>query len=133
MHKKCLTLIDTSIILLIAYNEASLDSFIEATMGCEVVVLSSVIDELNRMKNLQDNRSKKALWALNNIVNNFMIVHIDSTGNVDQDLINFALNKIKEFKVFIATVDSDLKNKALLKGIGVIFYRKSKNRFEVIP
>jgi len=133
MYKKCLTLIDTSIILLIAYNEASLDNFIEATMGCEVVILSSVIDELNRMKDLQDNRSKKALWALNNIVNNFMIVHIDSTGNVDQDLINFALNKIKEFKVFIATVDNDLKNEALLKGIGVIFYRKSKNRFEVIP
>ncbi|ADM27060.1 PilT domain-containing protein [Ignisphaera aggregans DSM 17230] len=133
MYKKCLTLIDTSIILLIAYNEASLDNFIEATMGCEVVVLSSVIDELNRLKDLQDNRSKKALWALNNIVNNFTVVHIDSTGNVDQDLINFALNKIKEFKVFIATVDSDLKNKALLKGIGVIFYRKSKNKFEVIP
>jgi len=133
MHKKCLTLVDTSIILLIAYNEASLDSFIEATTGCEVVILSSVIDELNRMKDLQGDKSKKALWALNNIVNNFTIVHIDSTGIVDQDLINFALNKIKEFKVFIATVDSDLKNKALLKGIGVIFYRKSKNRFEVIP
>ncbi len=133
MYKKCLTLIDTSIILLIAYNEASLDALIEVTMGCEVVVLSSVIDELNRIKSLQDDKSRKALWALNNIVNNFIVIHIDSSGNVDQDLINFALNKIKEFKVFIATVDNNLKNRALAKGIGVIFYRKSKNRFEVIP
>ncbi len=133
MYRRCLVLIDTSVILMIAHNEASLEDLIEVIAGCKAVVLSSIINELNKIKDSQNLKSRRALWALNNIVNNFDIIYVNSTGNVDQDLIEFALSKIKEFKVFIATVDIDLKNKALMQGIGVIFYRKAKNKFEIVP
>lgn len=132
MSIKCLAIIDTSVLLLIAYNKIPLENLLETLAECRKAVLSSTVEELKRIGLSKGEKASKANWVLNNIIKNFEIIEVESSGDADRDLLKYALEKSKELRIIIVTADFELKDAALRYGIEVAVPRISKNRFMIV-
>ncbi len=129
MSMKCIVVLDTSFLLMIADGYPLLDLLREALPHCEIVVPSVVVMELEKISREQSIRSNKARWVLNNIVSKMRIYPVDPGihGKTDDVLLSIA----EKNRFIIATVDMELKKRARVKKIPVAFFRKSKFRVEV--
>lgn len=134
--RRCLALVDTSALLLVAFNEASLDDLRESLEGCEPAVTEAVVHELETIsKGSKLKRAKAAKWVLENVVSTFTTVCrnvLTSRGlGTDEMIIECALSLMaKGLEVLIITADVGLRRRATSKGIAVLFYHASERLFE---
>ncbi len=82
----------------------------------EILTLSTVIDELKKIK---DKKAAKVGLELLKIHN---VRIIPTEGNVDEKIIETA----KKLKAVVFTNDKELKNKCIKQGIPVMFVRKKR-------
>lgn len=134
-RSSCIAVVDTSVILLISLKEAFLDDLVNLIPECDLVILSPVIDELKFIAS--EGGTKKsyvAKWALENLLRffNTIGITIERQRGVDDIIIEFAEAIKKSKKVLIITADRELKNKALERGIDVVWYRRERRGFEIL-
>ncbi len=98
----------------------------------ELIVLSSVLDELERLKEQVKKRSDRDAFALTlSILEHYIkkgkikIIHVKKE-NADESIIEMAKNN----KVTVATADKELKRK--LKGKARILVVRNKSHLELI-
>lgn len=128
---KCVALIDTSIILLIAKNILKYEDLVVSMEGCVPAVTTSVINELTSIASKRTERGRIALWALNNLVPKFMVIPEDSTGKPFDETVVEIVKKLQGVaKTVVVTADIELKNALIKQGVSVVWYRKAKNRLE---
>lgn len=131
----CVAIVDTSILLLISLREARLDDMMECIAGCTPIVPTPVVRELQVMAGRSRSRkSHLAKWALNNLLQFFNIVEVpmEEGRSVDDALMEVAESMKRVKTVLIVTADTKLKDRALEKGIGVVWYRRERRGFEIL-
>lgn len=124
LNKKSITvLLDTSILILAVNKPIDIFSEIERLVPGlhKCVVLSSVIDELNKLASLGSNKDKILARAALKIVDKCGIIHINSYKDTDESILSFAKNNCGN--IVVATNDLDLKHKLRDMGIPVIYLR----------
>ncbi|MEL9939783.1 MAG: hypothetical protein QW632_00660 [Ignisphaera sp.] len=131
---KCVIVLDTSILLLVADGLASFDNIYDVDYGCRLVVIKPVLQEIiDISKRDLGKKSRLAKWVLENIIPMVEIEDFIFEGSVDDALIAFAKDlRDRGFKVFIASADRKVREKAMKESIEVIVYRSSEKIFETL-
>ncbi|MEM0026373.1 MAG: hypothetical protein QXT53_00360 [Ignisphaera sp.] len=129
---ECVIVLDTSILFLIADGLAFFDNIYEVDYGCRPILIKPVLQEIiNISKRDCGKKGKLAKWILENIVPIIKVEDFTFEGSVDDALIAFAKKlRDKGFKVFIASADKKVREKAMKESIDVIVYRFSEKMFE---
>ncbi|MEM0211716.1 MAG: 30S processome protein Utp24 [Candidatus Methanomethylicia archaeon] len=124
MDRKCITvLLDTNILILAINRSIDIFSEIERLIPelHRCAVLSSVVDELNKLASLGSNKDKILARAALKIVNRCEVIHINSYTDTDESILYFAKNN--RGGIVVATNDFNLKHKLRDMGIPVIYLR----------
>jgi len=131
LNEKCtIVLLDTSILILAAAKPINLFSEIERLIPKlhKYVVLSSVLEELNKLASSGSNKYRLLARAALKIISTCEIVTVNSYTDADESIICFAKNN--RGNVVVVTNDSDLKCK--LREIGVpVIYLRDLNHLEI--
>jgi len=121
-------LLDTSILLLIAEGELSLEDVLE-NLPSRPCIPKCVVDELERLARDHSERSRKAKWVLENIVPRTTLCIYEERGeSVDECLMKLAA----EIRGIVVTSDLELAKRARRRGIAVAIFRKAKRGIEVL-
>ncbi|HDI02087.1 MAG TPA: hypothetical protein ENF93_00420 [Ignisphaera sp.] len=128
LKNRCIAILDTSILMLIAEGKLSLEDIETALPHCILAVLDVVIFELQKLSSEKGLKARRAEWILSNIVPRLRLIRSGIEGNVDDALLQFATAQ----RCVIITSDRGLKNRAVKRGISVAFFRESKRGFELI-
>ncbi|MCC6015937.1 MAG: hypothetical protein LM582_02725 [Desulfurococcaceae archaeon] len=131
---KCIAILDTSILFLIAQNLVKLDTILATVNGCILSIPIHVLNELNKLSSKSTEKGRLAYWILNNIVNNLNIISEDIAGcrtdEADCAIIEISKKLGRIIRVVVLTADIELKKRLIENGIEVVWYRKAKNRLE---
>ncbi len=113
-------LLDSSFLLTLATKPIKR---IELLQGARYVVLSAVIHELNSLASSKSVKRAKAAREALNLINNINAEIIDIKGKpIDDLIIKYAI----ENNLYVATLDSHIKQVLRSKGIGVITLSNDK-------
>jgi rRNA-processing protein FCF1 len=131
---KCVVILDTSALFIVAENLATLDSIYETTSECEVAVIRNVVEELeNIAKRGHGRKALLAEWILQNLIPKFKVLDTGFQGRADDAILDYACELMKRgMRSIVVTSDGEVKERALRKGIEIIVYRESEKVFEIL-
>ncbi len=115
-------LIDTSFIVAAMENKIDLDSELRKFGKAEICVLNLVLEELVRLSQGKDNKSKGAKLALMYLAGRTADVIKAEKGSTDKRIQEAA----EERGMSVCTIDRKLRDSLLKKGIEVITIRQGR-------